>query len=222
MLIASDRHTDEDLRVWESWEWHDNRVSQSRLAALAERSAAALRLFAERPCYAGVSWGKDSVVLGHLVALHAPHVPLVYMRWQRANPDCLFVRDAFLLAHPGVIYDEIESPEQTGSGFELAVARYGKRHVSGVRAQESRARALRCRRWGESTADTCAPLAWWTVEDVFGCLAQAGLPVHPAYACSYGGTLRRDEIRVDRIGGDEGTGRGRREWERCYYPDVRP
>jgi phosphoadenosine phosphosulfate reductase len=118
------------------------------------------------------------------------------------------------------MYDEIESPEEYGTGFERAVERYGDRHVSGVRASESRQRAMRCRTWGESSPKACAPLAWWTTADVYAHLAISGLPVHPAYACSYGGALDRDQIRVDRIGGREGAGKGRREWEWTYYRDV--
>lgn len=218
MLIPSDRHSDEDLRVWAERERLDHDLAH-HLPRLVQRSVETIREFASQPCYAGVSWGKDSVVMADLVARHAPQVPLVYMRWRGYNPDCLLVRDAFLAARPSISYEEIDSPEMTGTGFERALARFGPRYISGVRAQESRARALRCQRWGIASPNTCAPLSWWRVEDIFSYLAVHDLPVHPAYACSYGGALRRDEIRVDHIGWTTGTGRGRREWEWTYYRD---
>lgn len=43
--------------------------------------------------------------------------------------------------------------------------------------------------------------------------------MHPAYACSFGGALDRERIRVSSLGGQRGTGHGRREWEWAYYRD---
>ena len=77
-------------------------------------------------------------------------------------------------------------------------------------------------RWGESTERTCAPLGGWTGADVFAYLHTHRLPVHPAYACSLGGVLDRDRIRVAALGGERGRGHGRAEWERRYYGDAMP
>lgn len=73
---------------------------------------------------------------------------------------------------------------------------------------------------GLSSLHTCAPIGWWSDTDVFAWLAARDLPVHPAYACSMGGMLERRHLRVAGIGGDRGTGFGRREWERRYYPEM--
>lgn len=72
-------------------------------------------------------------------------------------------------------------------------------------------------RWGVSTDRTCAPIGNWTAEHVFTWLHMLNLPVHPAYAQTYGGQLDRGRIRVGALGGERGTGHGRREWERRYY-----
>lgn len=88
-----------------------------------------------------------------------------------------------------------------------------------MRADESRARKLRSAAWGAATQNTCAPLDRWSNAEVFAYLARFDLPIHPAYAMSYGGALARDQIRVDCIGGRTGRGKGRREWEWTYYRD---
>lgn len=231
MLIASPRHTPEDLRVWTSVSRVD-RAWGLRLDRKIDRAVEALRAFAAAgPCYAGVSWGKDSVTLAHLVASQGLSVPLVWLRWEpMSNPDCKLVRDAFLSAWR-VEYHEIVAryewrerwvnvdDEHDRDGFRPARDRFGPRHVSGIRAEESRGRAIRCAVWGESSPNTCAPLARWTALDVFGYLARYELPIHPAYAMTMGGALDRLHLRVDCLGGDTGTGHGRREWEWTYYRD---
>lgn len=90
-------------------------------------------------------------------------------------------------------------------------------HLSGVRGQESGARALRMQRWGTTTARTCAPIGWWTGLDVFAYLGLHDLPIHPAYAMNVGGMLDRERIRVASLGGKRGEGHGRAEWEARYY-----
>lgn len=232
-LIPSPRHSDADLREWRRLEAFDAVLSRSQaLARKEERALESLRAFAAAgPCYVGVSWGKDSVVVAHL-AVRAGVGPIAWFpAGIMENPDCALVRDAFLAMFPGVDYREIEAsgpvigPDVTGHDgaqreFEIASRSLGDRYVSGVRAEESRVRQLRMGRWGESTANTCAPIGWWTGEDVFAYLHKHALPVHPAYAMTFGGTLERKRVRVGTIGGYRGTGRGRREWERHYYADA--
>jgi phosphoadenosine phosphosulfate reductase len=235
MLIHSHRHSLADLGTWKRLARYDALAATAqRLDRRIERAVDALVAFAAAgPAYCGVSWGKDSVTVAHMVALYTSNVPIVWLRWEPwTNPDCVAVRDAFLARHPSVTYDEIEvrwtrgpdaewvSPDPSDrDGFKAARDRHGPRHISGVRADESRVRRLRCARWGESSPMTCAPLARWSSLDVFAYLARYDLPIHPAYAMSFGGALPRDEIRVDALAGLSGTGRGRREWEWCYYRD---
>jgi len=181
--------------------------------------------------YAGVSWGKDSVVIAGLIARMVPRWPLVWIRVEPiVNPDCLLVRDAFLAAHPAVRYEEIVewcTRDATGwhatgtleRGFRTAALRYGARYLSGIRAEESGIRKLRVAKYGLLAANTCAPLGWWTGDDVWAYTLAHGLPVHPAYACTLDGSLDPSRIRVASLGGKRGTGRGREEWERRYYAD---
>lgn len=243
MLIVTAKHTRRELDHWRVLERIDRRYATTSIhRRRVERAQHELISFAAGGrCYAGVSWGKDSVCLAHIVATHAPHVPLVWIRIEPVrNPDCVLVRDAFLARH-AVTYDEIImeyepnetrwvegfGPQKTGEippahvrGFAVASARHGDRHLSGIRAAESSRREARMRKDGHATRRTCAPLGWWRAEDVFGYLAAHELPVHPAYAYTLHGTRQRERLRVDALWGPTGTGHGRREWERYYYPEA--
>lgn len=231
-LIASRRHTARDLDRWAYWQrldkaeatrWTDRKM----LKAMADIE----RFSAAGACYAGVSWGKDSTVLAHLVAClwHERNVvvPMVWVRVEPiANPDCVLVRDAFLARFPGLAYSEIEVwCRQDSQGWhatgtlEAGFKRAGTRHVSGVRGDESGSRKLRMMTYGISTPNTCAPIGWWKAQDIWSHLHTFDLPVHPAYACSMGGMIERDRLRVASLSGQRGTGHGRAEWEWRYYPD---
>lgn len=240
-LIPSDRPSRVDLALWSDLEKAD-RVHGARLLAGSKvgDALAALREFLSAgPAYVSVSWGKDSVVVAHLCREACPTAPLVHLRPTNHNPDCDAVRDHYLRHFPGQQY--AEQPVDYGNlhaqglprgdldrltdsrwyaAIAKAQARYGGWHVSGVRAEESFGRRARCRRWGVSSPNSCAPLAWWTVADVFGYLAAHDLPVHPAYACLGGGRWEREQLRVAEIGDTRGTGLGRAEWEWEYYGDV--
>lgn len=231
MLVTHARLSPDDLRAWAQAESWDARLATTR--AFARRVSAAtatLRAFVARGGgYCAVSWGKDSVVVADLVQRVAPAMPVVWVRVEPiCNPDCLLVRDAFLRRHPTAVYDEItvhcrhdaDGWHATGTlerGFATAAARYGDRYVSGIRAEESGPRTRRMRTHGASTARTCAPIGWWRGADVFAYLYARGLPVHPAYAATFGGGLDRTRIRVASLGGQRGSGRGRAAWEWHYY-----
>lgn len=230
MLIDSRRITPDDRRRWEL----DNRVDKlnarpdndrlNSLEAMAEETVTSFVEAREGAVYCGVSWGKDSVVVAHLVRLFVPAVPLVWVRVRYVeNPDCHAVRDAFLREYPGP-YDEIvvePGVNRSGGtsllGFAEARRRHGDAYLSGVRAQESGDRKLRMMRSGTDTKNTCAPIGWWTALDVFAYIERHLLPVHPAYAMTMGGVLDRTKLRVSSLGGGRGTGMGRREWEMRYY-----
>ena len=233
MLIASSRHSPADLEAWQVSERTAEIFAQSkRHRDKIRRSVDAIMSFTGGGrCYAGVSWGKDSVVLAHLIAAHHRATPLVWVRVEPDfNPDCLPVRDAFLRMFPGVFYDEIVVDRGAAAyrahgtlerGMAEAAKRHGPRYLSGVRAEESGTRASRMRRWGESSPNTCAPIGWWSGWDVFGYLVTHRLPIHPAYACTFGGRIKPTDLRVSPLGGERGArpgdGFGRAEWERRYY-----
>lgn len=232
MLIASRRHMADDLRAWRRTEdaarfWASSKVHQKRV----QKTRAEIMSFTGHGvCYAGTSWGKDSVCLAHLIVSLVPRVPLVWVRVEPDyNPDCVLVRDAFLGRFRDARYDEIVvtrgetyAPHGTlRAGMGVAAQRYGSRYLSGVRGAESGARARRMAVLGASTERTCAPLGWWTGADVFAYLVTRDLPIHPAYACTFGGLIDAERIRVGPLGGARGErpgdGMGRDEWERRYY-----
>lgn len=231
MLIPSERHTRRDIATW--LEWTAAFAVHAESISFRDKVADASRRVAEfaGPVYCGVSWGKDSTVVAHLVATSRADIPLAWIRVEPIkNPHCTLVRDAFRERYPVVNYTEIErhctwSDNQwhaTGtleSGAKECETMLGNRRILGIRAEESGARKLRCMRWGHETVNTLAPLAWWSVEDVFAYLVLHELPIHPVYAMTGNGRWHYSQLRTSSLGGKRGDGMGRAEWEQEYYRD---
>lgn len=229
-LISSSRLTEADRAAWARWETYDRVLANDPLLhQAAARARHIIEHFATAgPCYLGVSWGRDSVVTAHLAATSNVRIPLVHVTHNPhlgrvPNPDCATVRDVFLAEYPQVDYHEIPGRLEDIPHL-LGVSRY----ISGVRAAESSARTWAMRRHGDTTATTCRPIGRWSHQQVWAWLAHNDLPVHPAYAMTYGGQLDRNTLRVhsllgtgaDTHGVDHGTRFGRREWEIRYYPGL--
>lgn len=234
MLIESRRHHPTDLRAWARHAAHDAAwATTSRFRDRVDAAEMAVVRFAREPGgYCAVSWGKDSVVVADIVARLAPHVPLVWVRVEPiSSPECTEVRDRFLDRHD-VAYDEIVThcrvdrdgvAHATGTlerGFAQAVKRHGERRIYGLRSDESSGRDWFRRMHGRGTDKVCAPIIDWAARDIWAYLHEHDLPIHPAYAMTHGGALGRDRIRVASLGGERGTGTGRREWEEAYYPEF--
>lgn len=235
MLIGSPRHTAADLELWGEMERAD--LVHARAKSLAKRAyyaLAAVRGFiAAGPCYAGVSWGKDSVVLADFVCranrLRGDSIPLVWVRVEPiVNPDCVLVRDEFFRTHDAPYHEIVVECERDEAGwhasgtleagFARAVEIVGtRRYLSGVRAEESGARTISARTYGRASVRTCRPLIDWSAQDIYGWLAGERLPVHPAYAMIGGGRWPRERIRVASLAGRRGDGLGRADWEAEYY-----
>ena len=235
MLIPSPRPTREDLRIWAERDRLDNRLLDARwpqITHAARISRERIIAFAEAdPCFLGISWGKDSVVVAHLASGldGLPIVPVYFVHGARENPDCKFVRDAFLARWPLPQYREQVVDARKAGDKTSKAARYARwmregglpeRRITGVRAAESKIRELSAWVHGASTETSCRPIIEWSTVDVFLYLKFHDLPVHPAYAQSMNGALDRDWLRVAPLGGSEGTGHGRAEWERRYYPGA--
>lgn len=225
MLIRVPRLTVADLATWATHERTDAVNAErwrSKLETMAAQATEAIAAWhRDGPGYAGVSWGKDSVVVAHLIVRAGLDVPLVWVRVDGVeNPYSPLVRDAFLARWP-VRYEEIEAPagahRTSAEGFRIAAERFGDRYVSGVRAEESRARRVSLATHGIDTGRACRPIARWSTAQVFAYSQAHGLPLHPAYAMTMGGMLPREHLRVAALGGERGRGHGREEWERRYY-----
>lgn len=238
-LLASDRHTAADLAHWRIQERMDRRLADTtELARAVDRSRARIEAFAGRgPCHVACSWGRDSVVVTHLA--HGLGLPVVWAvigpdhRWEHKqrldNPDCPAVRDAYLTQWPAAEYLELpfgtrhtaRGPVEVWPCTPAETSAWGEGHaVTGIRADESRARGLSQRAHGHTTSRTCRPIIDWPSRLVWAYLARHDLPIHPAYAMTFGGVLPRDRVRVHSLGGSDGSGHGRWEWENAYYPEA--
>lgn len=235
-LIEHKRHRADDLGRWRMHAETDRYVAER--VQWSDRVLAATLLIAEfarqGPCWAFTSWGKDSTVLAHLVYLTREtlgvSVPLVYCRIEPlASPDSDLVRDAFL-ARFDVDYREgvasctraeldadSERPWAAACRAATGATYWKTRHISGIRAAESKARKMSLGHRGLLTKTACAPIGKWSVRDVWAYLESRGLPVHPAYGCTQGGMWDRDWVRVDALARRQGEERGRTAWERTYY-----
>src|SRR5690606_11038963 len=106
-LIPSPRHTAADLAEWRRYEhWDDTLARSSQLDRMADKARALIEQFADAgPCYLSVSWGKDSVVVTHLLATSraGEPVPLAFPRaCPRETPEVDHVRGASVTASPPV------------------------------------------------------------------------------------------------------------------------
>lgn len=220
MLIESHRHTPADLELWKQHEVTDLMLSVSR-----HRLIQAIESIEDWDGdYVSCSWGKDSVVMLHLVAMSRRRWPVVWMRFgDRDNPDCERVRDAFLARYQMDYHErffDYNKVRAKGLHWKDLAKEFGPRRMLGLRAHESSKRMISVASQGLATANTCRPLAWWSTQEVFTYLATNQLPVHPAYAMLGGGRWERHHLRTHSLGGSSGSGMGRSEWEREYYGDV--
>lgn len=231
-LIQSSRHTPDDLEAWARWERYDRMLATDPdLTAAANRAKKLIKDFtAEGPCHIGISWGKDSVVVAHLAVTAGADAPLVWARADRhENPDCELVRDAFLFAHPTARYEERTYKwrvplrgdpgfHTSGEGQDALAETMPGRYISGVRAAESGRRKLAMKTHREASTNTCRPIGWWTNEHIWAYTEAHGLPIHPAYGCTWGGRIERSRVRVHALR----TAVGDAEWEDRYYPAASP
>ncbi|MDR1398632.1 MAG: phosphoadenosine phosphosulfate reductase family protein [Treponema sp.] len=242
MLIISERHKKEDMELWKEYEELDtiNSVSIKLFKKENEARDSIQDFVKDKPAYVGVSWGKDSVVVADLCLRNNINLPLVHLYCIPSHSkECDLVRDSFFKIHPHADYHEIicdygsiyaRNLSPTEQDIETDKVWYKTwkkvnhdvidRHISGIRKEESGIRRMRMGRFGISTEHTCAPIGYWTHDDVFAYLKKYDLPVHPNYAMLGNGRWDRKNIRVAEIGDIHGTGFGRSEWEREYYPDI--
>lgn len=237
MLIPSDRHTPQDKTTWDNLERYDYRLAQ----AAEDKAAHAIHVIQDfanaGDCYLSTSWGKDSTVLVDLAARSGASIPIVSLVIDGyEQPGTSEVRDIMLTRYPHLDYHELTLPPQPNRwwdtttvkrskydadiGWRLIERRFGPRHITGIRAEESRIRTLVQHRFGDATERTARPIGTWAATDIFAYLAGHQLPVHPTYAMSLGGALDRRWLRVHALGGVTGADKGRADWEHHYFGDV--
>lgn len=224
MLIVTDRHRPEDLHAWEDWKQIDELSAWSQA-----KETLSIKVIQEwdsmhQDVVVYTSWGKDSVVLLDLVARSGVRAPVVYMRFEdRANPDCVLVRDHFLATHDIDYHEEsfdYAAVRKSDLHWRAISKKWGAHRLTGIRNDESGKRELQWALHGFASEFSCRPLALWTGPEVFAYIHHRSLPLSPVYGYLGGGRWRRDRLRTHSLAGSSGDGMGRTEWEREYYGDV--
>jgi phosphoadenosine phosphosulfate reductase len=179
--------------------------------------------------YISLSWGKDSLVVAHIAICAGLEIPFLHIKIEpNGNPDNAAVKQIFLDRFDCQYYEFPYQWDWDGrywfdpKPYSAAIAaantlKLPSRYITGIRSEESQKRRLR---GGKNTVNSCAPIAGWKLRDVFAYLSIHNLPIHPVYAMTNGGLFDRSHLRVECIGGVEGTNFDRREWEELYYRDI--
>jgi len=225
--------------------WAQNRSYQARLA----RTRDLLVAHADVP--AAISWGKDSTVLAHLAA-ETPGRQLINARYPNPAErlaDMDRVRDLVLARSDmeGVHYEERLIPGEwemykRAGGFFSSPTTPGQRSATrwwrraldegmrcgdsvllGLRAGESRGRALRVACWGDDHTRrdglrVILPLARWTGRDIWAYLVTHNLPWLRIYDVASCGRERARSGFVWATGAGETTRRHGvwRDWQAAY------
>ena len=147
------------------------------------------------PAYVACSWGKDSVVLAHLVWSIAPNTLLFHDGSDDEDEQDNYsdVRESFLGRFP-LPYQGIVRGYNAGDGGGLYEQMPSNPMVFlGLRAEESKPRRISLAKYGlihQYQSDDpkrpvnnwrCCPLAWWSWKDVWGYIVARNLPYLSAY-----------------------------------------
>lgn len=220
MLIITDRHTKEDIELWKDYNEFDSvtKYSQWKINQaidIIKQSGASI-------CY--TSWGKDSVVLIHLLILSKIKIPVVYVKFSdRSNPDADLVREKFLEMFPIEYHEEVfdyEKVRRTNLHWKIVAKKYPGIRLTGIRKDESGIRNMLFRKDGFFSKNSCRPISQLRNQEIFSYINQNGLPLSPVYGYLGGGRWDRKNIRMHSLAGTTGDNFGRTEWEKEYYGDI--
>ncbi|MCK4825562.1 hypothetical protein KA005_57975 [bacterium] len=235
MLIKTDRHTKQDLELWEELEEIDLIKIHDLKEEKIQRAISEIKEAAKSKSYISVSWGKDSIVTAHLCYLAGIILPLVWIKeMPMENPYCKDVRDKFLKQYDFPYHEIVADYGHAGftpfldkngdsllfHGIANGINHAFGRRITGIRNEESGRRLLRYMNYGHNTKKTSAPISLWKSWEIFSYLKMYNLPVHPNYAMLGNGRYDRFHLRVDCLGGTQGDNMGRTEWEKEYYQDI--
>jgi 3'-phosphoadenosine 5'-phosphosulfate sulfotransferase (PAPS reductase)/FAD synthetase len=224
MLITTARHTKEDLSLCEDYKLLDSKTYWS--VPKKERSMNIIKYWCklyDDPVLM-TSWGKDSVVLMHLLVESGLNIPVVYFKNEHANPDCDLVKEEFLRQFDinynevFITYEELSNHKKEWH-WQFISDKYGSHRITGIRNDESNTRKMIYRIYGHNSKNSCRPLSLWKLPEIFGYIEQNNLPLCPVYGYLGGGRWERDNIRTHSLGGEAGNNYGKAEWEKEYYKD---
>jgi 3'-phosphoadenosine 5'-phosphosulfate sulfotransferase (PAPS reductase)/FAD synthetase len=187
------------------------------------------------PAYVACSWGKDSLVLAHLVWNIAPSTLLLHDGSDDEDEQDNYseVREAFLGRFP-MPYQGIVRGYNDGSGGGLYEQLPSHPLVFlGLRAEENKTRKISLRKYGplhQYQSDSplhptnswrCCPLAWWNWKDVWAYIVAHDLPYLSAYDWEPKNQGRTSVIHGKRINPKHsGLGSGQSELLRRRNPEF--
>lgn len=141
-------------------------------------------------CYLSLSWGKQSIILAHMLYHINPHIPCVHWSGPDANiiADFSSVKNRFLSRWP-IKYVEFDHGDDDllGNGQRYLVDHDLQGYVIGFAADESRARKMTLAKNDDHQIATvrsalrCTPLRHWTREDYAAYIATHSIPLLSPY-----------------------------------------
>jgi phosphoadenosine phosphosulfate reductase len=223
MLIITHRHTPKDIDSYSQYLEIDRSTLWSEEKAC--RSIYEIKKWCSlHRATALTSWGKDSIVMLHLLVKLRVNIPVVWIKFSdRYNPDCELVRDTFLRSFDIDYHEEIFDYKEVRKGdkhWKAVEKKYSPYRITGVRNDESKGRLIQYLVSGHNSIHGCRPLALWKSSEIFAYIEQNNLPLCPVYGYLGGGRWDRMRIRTHSIAGTTANGIGRTEWEKEYYPDL--
>jgi phosphoadenosine phosphosulfate reductase len=224
MLIITKRHKKKDLILYEDYKYIDNFTNYSENKK--NNSIFIIKNWIDKnknDVRCMTSWGKDSIVLLHLLFITGIKIPVVFVKNPRYNPDCLLVRDEFLKKYD-INYHEIEVSHITKNkgkkNWDMIDDKFGKYRIIGIRNDESNIRKMIFKIYGHNSKFSCRPLSLWKIQEIFSYIEKNNLPLCPVYGYLGEGFYKRDLLRTHSIVDDFKGNPNGKEWEKKYYPDI--
>ena len=219
MLVVSERHTKDDLYLWDLYSEIDQIKKYSTKKLNTSKNVLKEWFCRHKDCVLFTSWGKDSVMLMHIIHELGLNMPMVHGKFEvHNNPDTDIVRDEFLKKYDVNYIEEVLPIELKGNDkdWNFLAKKYSKYRITGLRNQESNIRKMVFMISRYMSEYSCRPLSLFKSDEVFAYIEQNGIPLCPVYGYLGGGRYKRHDIRTHSLGEDYPTPAGRL-WEKEYY-----